>query len=239
MAKAKILGLKQLLQKRFVFLEGLKKEILESFGTLTDSFIMIIWGQSGNGKSNVVMQLLKVLMAFGYRVLYLGLEEGFGATMQKTVMRHLTSEHLDKIQFTDHSMTYAELMEKLEKPRSPKIIVVDSLQYWGISYIEYKKLKEAFPNKIFIFISHASGKLPDGKTADKIRFDACIKVRVEGYIAFIISRFGGEKPFVVWEQGAKRYWGDKYKEILSGKEQTQKTKPKKKKESKPSKETEE
>ena len=86
-----------------------------------------------------------------------------------------------------------------------------------------------FKKKSFIFLSHASGKLPDGKTADKIRYDAGIKTRIEGYIAFPISRYGGNKPYVIWEEGARKYWGRNYKRILQGIEPTDEKKSKNKK----------
>ncbi len=205
---AKILGLKQLNQKRHDYLENLPEYIKECFGDLVGNFIMIIWGMSGNGKSNFIMQIVKVLMMYG-KVLYIGLEEGFEASMQMNVARHLNEdEHSGLIEFTDHSMTYEALITKLKRKRSPRFIVIDSLQYWNITYEMYKALKEMFPKKSFIFISHASGKLPDGKVADKIRYDAGIKVLVKDYVAHIISRYGGSKNFCIYEQEAvKRYGG--------------------------------
>ena len=210
---ARILGLKQLLNKQYTFLK-IPARFEHSFGKLTNSFTMIVWGMSGNGKSNFLMQFLQILMPYG-RVLYVGLEEGFEASMQINALRNLKeAEHNGKIVFADHEMTYEELSVKLKKKKSPKFIVIDSVQYWNINYEQYKKLKEEFTGRIFIFISHASGKLPDGKTADKIRYDAPIKVFVQGYIAFVISRFGGNNPFVIWEEGAKKYWGKKYKKVI-------------------------
>lgn len=172
MAKAKILALKQLLQKKHAFLDNLPDNIIYSFGRLTINFIMIVWGQSGNGKSNFIMQFLKALLPHG-KVLYVALEEGFEATTQMNAMRQLTEEeHSGKIEFADHEMNYMELVNKLSKKKSPRFIVIDSIQYWNISYEMYKALKEKFRKKTFIFLSHAKGKIPDGNTADKIRYDA-------------------------------------------------------------------
>jgi len=217
---AKVLGLKQLLQKKYKFLEDLPEAITRSFGALVDNFIMIVWGPSGNGKSNFLMQLLKVLCAYG-RVLYVGLEEGFEATMQKNVLRHLSeTEHTGKIVFANHEMNYEMLIKVLSRPKSPRFVVIDSLQYWGIDYNKYKALKEQFHKKTFIFISHSKGKMPDGKTADKIKYDAGIKVRVEGYVAFVVSRYGGNTPYVIWEEGARKYWGKKYRSVIKGMDKT-------------------
>jgi len=226
----KIIGLKQLLSKKYKYIEGLTEEIVESFGKLVNNFIMIVWGMSGNGKSNFIMQFLIPLMEVG-NILYIGLEEGFEATMQLNADRNFDQAvHSGKIVFADHEMSYDELVKKLKKKKSPQFIVIDSIQYWNITYDDYKRLKEMFPKKTFIFISHAAGKLPDGKTADKIRYDAGIKVRVEGFVAFIISRYGGSKPFVINEPRAKKYWGKKYSRIVAGLEpEKEKKKPKPKK----------
>ncbi len=214
---ARVLSLKQLQDKKYKFLENLPERILESFGQLTDAFVMIVWGMSGNGKSNFLMQFLKALMPYG-KVLYVGLEEGFEATMQNLATRHFEQEvHSGKIQFANHEMTFEELWNRLCKKKQAKFIVIDSIQYWNIDYEMYKRLKERFPNKTFIIISHAKGKQPDGKTADKIRYDAGIKVYVEGFVAFIKSRYmmsGVTKPFVIYEDGARKHWGKDYDSII-------------------------
>ena len=211
---ARVLGLKQLLQKRYKFLHSLPAEILHSFGRLTYNFSMIVWGQSGNGKSSFMMEFLKVIMPHG-KVLYVALEEGFEASTQFNALRSLTEkEHSGKIEFADHEMDFEELCTKLAKKKSPRFVVIDSVQYWHITLEQYKLLKKKFSKKkTFIFISHAKGKLPDGHVADKIRYDATIKARVEGFVVFVISRLGGNNPFVIWETGAKKYWGKKFVKI--------------------------
>lgn len=215
MAGAKVLSVVQLLAKKYQYLENLPAEILKSFGTLTKNFIMIIWGHSGNGKTNLIIQLIKALVPHG-KVLYVSLEEGHEASMQLTVLRHLSEEYSGKIAFADDSMHFDELVERLGKRRSEQFIIIDSVQYWDIDYTKYKTLKAKFKNKTFIFISHAAGKLPDGKTADKIRYDATIKVHVDMYVAFVKSRLGGNTPYVIWEEGAKKAWGENYKKAISG-----------------------
>lgn len=213
---AKILGVKTLLQKKFRFLENLPDNFKRSFGDLPRAFIMLVWGASGNGKSNFLMQFLKMLVNYG-DVLYVSLEEGHEASIVKTIRMHLSEiSGPGKIAFADHGMDYDSLMAYLKKQRSATYIIIDSVQYWSIDYDRYKKMKEAFPRKSFIFISHEKGKIPDGKTADRIRYDAGIKVRVEGYIADVKSRYGGNNPFVIWEEGAKRHWGKKYKSVVLG-----------------------
>jgi hypothetical protein len=38
-----------------------------------------------------------------------------------------------------------------------------------------------------------------------------------GFIAYVESRYGGGKPFLIWEEGAKKYWRKKYKDVIEGK----------------------
>ena len=205
---AKVLTIRQLISKKHSPLRGLPEEWLRSFGELEEGFKMIVWGKSGSGKSNFMMALIKLLACYG-KVLYLGLEEGFGATMQRKILMHLDAEKHGNVGFANHEMTLPELRIRLSKRRSPRWVIVDSLQYWEISYADYKKLKEDFPEVGFIFISHAVGKNPDGRTANKIRYDACVKVTVDGFVGFVVSRFGGNKPFIIWPEGAKNHWKTK------------------------------
>jgi len=137
--------------------------------------------------------------------MYVGLEEGFEATMQMNVLRNLNFESANgKILFADHEMTYEELRARLKRKKSPRFIIIDSVQYFNINYEQYKALKAEFKNKTFIFISHARGKEPKGATADSIRFDASVKVFVKDFVASVDSRFGGLGKFIIWEEGAKK-----------------------------------
>lgn len=224
--KAKILSLPQLLAKKYVFLEGLPARIIESFGTLTRNFILIIYGASGNGKTNCIIELLKALIPSSW-ILYISYEEGHEASMQFTAIRHLADLPDAKIRFADHTMTFQALVTRLRKPRSEQVIVIDSIQYTGWTLKQYQILKEQFGHrKTFLFISHSEGKSPDGKVAKKIEYDATIKVRVEGYIAFVRSRLGGNKPFLIWEEGARKYWGKEYEKKMQIEKTKKKTKQK-------------
>jgi hypothetical protein len=103
------------------------------------------------------------------------------------------------------------LIDRLERHKSPDIIVIDSLQYSGLNKDTAKELTMQFPQKLFIFVSHAEGQNPAGRTAKAVRFDANLKLRVEGYkIPAPVSRFkvGKCKEFVIWDEAAVEYWGE-------------------------------
>ena len=97
------------------------------------------------------------------------------------------------------------------------MVVIDSLQYLDKFYMQqFKALKAEFPDKLFVFISQAdkSGKNPDGLMAKKIRYDADIKIKVEGFKAFVTTRYEdsdrgeGGADYIVWKQGADEYWAE-------------------------------
>ena len=109
-----------------------------------------------------------------------------------------------------------DLRLRLSKKQSPDVVVVDSVHYWlGLKMSDYINLRNDYPDKLFIFVSHEKGGQPDGKLAQKIRYDSDIKIRVEGYKAFVTTRYEvaergeGGADFIIWEQGAQDYWVDK------------------------------
>lgn len=87
--------------------------------------------------------------------------------------------------------------------------MIDSFQYTQMSYKEYISFKEAHRDKLLIFVSHADGKNPDGRSAKKVMYDASLKVYVEGFRAISKGRFfGSVGHYTVWSEGEQRYWGE-------------------------------
>lgn len=173
---------------------------------LTGSWI--IWGNSSNGKTSFTLQLVKYMCRFA-KVAYNSLEEGDSESLRTAFRKGKMSEVARKLIVLDCE-PIDEMSERLSKKHAPKIVVIDSLQYSGLSYNDYKKLKAAHRDKLFIFISHADGKHPDGRVGKSIRYDAMVKIRVEGYRAFVKSRYadGDEDYLTVWKEGARKYWLD-------------------------------
>lgn len=202
---ARAVSVSELAKKRFVVMPFTGKW-KESFGEPERAGSWIIWGQSGNGKTRFALQLCKYLTRFG-KVAYNSLEEGTSRTMQVALQDARMHEVGRHFLMLDREPV-DELRDRLKKHKSPHIIVIDSVQYTGMNYQGYKRLKEEFPKKLFIFISHAEGKNPAGKTADSIRYDANIKMRIEGYMVFPQGRDVPGEPFISWPEGAANYWGD-------------------------------
>ncbi len=189
---------------------------LASFGRPELRGAWIIWGGSGSGKTTFTLMLCKYLSGFR-RVAYNSLEQGLSLSLQKAWERVDMAEAGTNIILLNKE-SLADMKKRLKKRRAPEIIVIDSLQYVrGFNFDAFTKLKDEFPDKLFIFISQAKGVNPKGNLAEMIRYDAEIKIKVEGFKAFVTTRYEdpangeGGADFVIWEQGAADYWAERIK----------------------------
>jgi hypothetical protein len=231
---AKTIGLKQLAQKKYVLLQDLPQEWKQSIGELDDTFDAILYGPSGSGKTNCTVLLLKALLRAlkNSKAEYVSWEEGHGKTVQDLMIhRHkMLDDFAGRVKVTEH-ISLPELDKRIGGRQTAKIWIFDSIQASGITWDQYRQLKEKYigkKKKIFICIAWGDGLKPDGAIAKKIEFYCNIKMRVEGKVMFPKSRYGGNKPFVIWkgeqdEEGALKYWGKEYFKI-SGEERPKKTK---------------
>jgi hypothetical protein len=212
-AKSRAYSVKQVINKKrkcFDF-EG---EFADSFGHPEKNAIWFIWGQSGNGKTRFMLQVCKYLSKFG-KVDYNSLEEGHGESIAIALRDVNMIEAEGRFRLLD-VMPFNDFLHRLAGKKTADFGVIDSVQYAGFSYEQYKEMKETLKKKSLLFISHATGNNPKGSCADAIRYDSSIKVHVIGYVAKVVSRYGGQKPFVIWEEGAKKYWGKKYPHVKDG-----------------------
>ncbi|MCC6290168.1 MAG: hypothetical protein IT249_19995 [Chitinophagaceae bacterium] len=209
----KKLGLKQFSQKTYKSVTGLSQQFVQSFGDIEDAFDCIVYGPSGNGKTNFTVQVIKELIhATRQKCMYISYEEGHTKTLQKTMIERHDMLNLvgNKLEIMDGA-TFGELVQIMSKRKSPKIWVIDSLQASHLTEQECAELKKRFVmsrrKKILIYISWADGKKPKGAAAQAVEYYAHIKIRIEGFISFFKSRFGGNRNYIIWEEGAKRFWG--------------------------------
>ena len=198
----------QIINKKFNLLpfEGAWKDFV---GCPARGFSAIVWGASSSGKSSLAMQWARYLTEFG-KVAYNSLEEGISHTMQMNLKRNYMDSVEGKFLLIDNE-PIDELLERMEKHKSPDFLIIDSVQYMQTDKEEYKKLKRLMKdkNKGLILISQANGKEPKGELADFARYDVDLKIRVEGYKAFPTGRMnGGGAPFVIYPKKAAEYWGE-------------------------------
>lgn len=168
---------------------------------LTGSWIL--WGNSSNGKTSLALQIAKYMSQFA-RVDYNSLEEGLSLSMQQAIAQVGMGDVGSGFYLLDKE-PIKEMVKRLRKRRSASIIVIDSLQFSGMTYNDYKNLVGEFRNKLFIFVSHADGAHPKGNVAKSIRYDANVKMFVENFHTYPQSRYGGGEKYIVWQKGYDDY----------------------------------
>ena len=204
-------GVREMLSMKYDTFD-FRGEWYEAFGLPEKRGVWFVWGNSGNGKTSFVMQLCKYLCRFG-RVAYNSLEEGVSLTMQNAMKRFGMIDVNRRFLLLD-----AESMEqlgiRLDRQKSPDFVVIDSFQYTMMTFKQYIEFRERHKNKLLIFISHADGRLPSGRSAKSAMYNADLKIYVEGYRAFSKGRYiGPKKYFDIWPEEAERYWGNKTIEL--------------------------
>lgn len=183
-----------------------KGKWLESFGRPEKAGAWIISGESSQGKTNLCFQIAKYMSQFvKHKILINSMEEGKTESFKLTTERSGIATVGNKILFGNR-VPIVKIQERLRKQRSPEIVFLDSIQHSDLNKRNYNELKEEFFNKkLFVFVSHADGNKPKGSLAQFIWFDAMIKTRVEGFKAFVESRFGGGEPYIINTKLAAKY----------------------------------
>jgi len=203
---AKAISTTALLRKKYKLMD-FEGDWFNAFGEPESNGVWFIWGGSGNGKTTFVLEMIKYLARYG-KVAYNSLEEASAHTMQEAFVRVGMADVSRRVILLERE-PMAELSERLDKRKSPDIIVIDSFQYAEISYKEYKRFKERHSTKLIIFVSHADAKKPAGRTANSVMYDASLKIWVEGYRAFSKGRYIGPLGnYTIWHEGAAKYWGE-------------------------------
>lgn len=205
----------QLFKKRRKVL-GLSHTWWQSFGYPEVDARIFIMAPPASGKTTFCAMLAQEFAKYG-RVDYNSAEEGDSETLKLAFKRVGLQNSRSKVVVT--AFTEVDpLMEWLDRHKSPNIVLIDSLQFTDMNKDSYKALVQRYRGKkLIISVSHMEGNKADGATALHAKRDAAIKIRIEGYVAFIEGcRYGGElKPIVIWEEGAKRYWGVEYDNIIN------------------------
>lgn len=162
-----------------------------------------VFGDSGHGKTSYILSIVKDLTKH-YKVHYNTLEEGTKKSFQKAVSRAGLKGNKN---FQYAKENYEQLSTRLRKKKQPKIVVIDSCQYFfrGKQTQHYLKFVEEFENTTFIWVSGADGSRPKGKIADDIRYDCDIVNFVKDFRAEIKkNRFEATDSFIIWEEGYKK-----------------------------------
>jgi hypothetical protein len=193
---------RKILSKEYETLE-LSEPWQKAFGKPEKTGVWAICGHSGNGKSSLVMQLMKELsisLGKGHMNSY---EEDVRLTMKNL----LSIAGMDSARITLIRESFTDFYQRAKKPKSPKFFVLDSVQAMRMTAKQYEMIKELAESKLVIMVLRADGKRPKGNLATDIWYDAELKIWVEGYVATSNGRHNPGGRYVVWKEKAIEYHG--------------------------------
>ncbi len=206
----KVLGVKQFKQKKFKLLDLKKSNFKGILGNVPKFFTAVIYGFSGQGKTEFSLQLVNELSNFG-KVLWLSYEQRHGYDLQSAIKRNkMKSGKLlisDPIANLGKDVSLLQDLDNyLSRQKTADYIVVDSLDYTGWGFAEYTYLKNKYFNKKgFIFLAHASKQgLFKKRISERIVFDGGLGIFVKDFIAYPVkNRYSGFKNYIVYEEQAR------------------------------------
>jgi KaiC/GvpD/RAD55 family RecA-like ATPase len=167
----------------------------------------IVYGCEKNGKTWFTLRLAKEIARYE-RVAYISAEEGLDDSFTEAVRRAgITAS--DGILW-DEYLPVDGIIEKFQKQRSANIIVIDNLTMYSdeMKPTEIKKkLLDALPSKLIIFVAHEERKEAYPAIARMAKKLAKVIFHVEGLRAFVSSRFSPGGEIVIDEEKSEIYHG--------------------------------
>jgi hypothetical protein len=216
----KSLGTKQFEQKTYKTIK-VSEQWRRFLGNLMHGFKMLVYGESGNGKTEFLLQFVKEMVSHGI-VSYISYEQGHGMDLQMAIRRNKDDNWNGGVIWIDPwhglpekfkepliidgkqaSPQFQELVHYLRKRSSGDFIFIDSIQDSLFEWHEYKYLVQHFKRKSFVFISLAESKKPKGSVAKAIKANTHLALEIRDYIAFNAkNRMMGDGEWIIWEQKA-------------------------------------
>lgn len=190
-------GISQIDKWQFTDID-LPQDWVEHLGEIEDGFRAIIWGESGQGKTEYLFQFTKMLAMHWGKVHVNNVEQGKSKTFKEGFKRQKMNEILPgKWMLGDKSLRdWDAYLDKVQLRGSGRVLVIDSITYWELNYQNIKQLHEMFPKKCLILVAYASDS-----NLRKIKHLFDLKIEVKNRVAHIISRYGSQKS---WDIMANR-----------------------------------
>jgi hypothetical protein len=210
---ARSIGVTEFLARKFDVFD-FEDKWLDSFGLPERNSKWIVYGHSGNGKTEFCMQLARYFCNFG-KVYYNSFEQGISKSLQDCVQRNDFVPVKGKIVFGDKD-SFDAMLVKLGERNSARVVFIDSRDYLNLTAEQFRTLTKRFPRKSFVIICWESGGKPKGEYAKSIEFMCDVKIRVDRFVAYPRSRFGGCAEYVVWENAPSLPQVNKVRVVESG-----------------------
>lgn len=166
----------------------------------------LIWGPEKNGKTWAGL-LLADYISKREKVLYISGEEGIGKAFTDSCRRANLSAKNGKINFLEYE-PLPELCAKLQSKKSARVVIVDNITIYNdeLKNGGLRRLKNNFPDVLFIFLAHEDRGEPYTATAKLCRKLASIIIHVQGLACLVSGRCPGGM-LIIDENQAALYHG--------------------------------
>ena len=202
--------LKEVANRKFVHYD-FSERFHDLLGDRVVGATWIIYGKSGQGKTRFALELAREFERQGKSVLFASLEMGISKIFLDEIKEAGILPGNSAMKLCE-AIKLDELKTLLKKQRSPSVVIVDSIQYWdaeeNLEFSELLRLFKRCSKTTFVFLSHVEGKEVEGKLAYQIKRECDTRILIEGFKAILTGRGKGGKTgeYVIWEEGAARYW---------------------------------
>ncbi|MEQ8685474.1 MAG: hypothetical protein RIE86_09280 [Imperialibacter sp.] len=172
---------------------------IEHLGEIPHPFRMYVSGEGGHGKTEYLMQLSKMFANHLGKVHLNNLEQGKHKSIQQSWARNNFKGEVPagKWMYGKGLTKWEDYLAYLTKRNSCQIAIIDSISYWELTYAQLKHLFKTFPNKSFITVGYGA----HWGAHRAIRHLHDTKVKVENFEAIVLSRYGGMKPHIIFQEG--------------------------------------
>ena len=185
-------------------------EFYEAYDKPQNRGVWFVWGGSGSGKSIHVMQITKAIcIALKEKAVHNLCEEETD-----------DSEYIERVKITgmnevkDYyfacSYNYQQMCQYLDRPSSPKTIIIDSATYFFKDKAQYMEFVKKYQRKKLILITgHAEGSKPRSELEKDIMYNAKMKIFTNSYLASCKGRTIGPNggSFIIWDEGYQKVYG--------------------------------
>jgi predicted ATP-dependent serine protease len=206
-SKSRIKTVANIYSKKFECIDWCSAEFAEAFNDVEASGCWLIWGQEKNGKTRFALMLANELTKTARRVLYISAEEGISRAFVKNCKISGIETGNKRLQFETY-ISYDELLAKLNKQRSPDVVIIDNCTIYNdeITKKELKQILSKYKHKIFVFVAHEERNEPYTALARMCKKLANVIVYVEGLACMVNGRVKSSN-LIIDENIARIYYG--------------------------------
>lgn len=183
-------------------------DLYQAFGNPQNKGIWFVWGGSGSGKSSLILDITKAFCK-DLKAIHNEREEDLDDV---DFINRLKLKNMQDVKdnFLTANYDYEEMCKYLDMRNSPKVIIINSANYFFKDLAQYFEFTKKYKRKKIIIISGmAKGNNPYSELETRIMYDANKKIFCSGYLASCKGRTIGPNggTYIIWQEGYEKLNG--------------------------------